>query len=1040
MTQRTTLSRKIRLCAGLLVILVAARICTASTLHVAPNGAGDGPGTADQPLNLRTALERAASDTTVSELLVADGEYMGSFSLGGDKTADPSSIPELVIRAAPAATPVLHNSVRVESAEAVDGTPGLYRSKQLPPAKAHMWERDTRVRYTSLATRSSVGAIPGSCFVDRAEGVLYFHTSDGEPPQAHEVYLSMATRNSRAFAIYRPHTTVEGLGFRDYIAQTALGFQIYSHAVTIRRCSFDNVYQAFGIDAGPEKCVIEDCTGTDVAQGIMSHGKAVVIRGCRFEKTRDEFLYPLYPQNDCAYQVYHPGRGGTIEGNFARGYHLGVLIKAPDAPYIIRHNTLVDTHNGIAWSSMVQDGSDVSHNIIVDATEFMKASDFAPTCTIDRNLYWRPKQPEAFAERMRVMRGANRDKLSMLADPRFVDPINGDYRILPDSPAVTLQDGAGRPAGAYAVAPAGAADKTRPTLELAFTADTRPLGAKGTYTFDKDPWIGGGTTMIRDLIEERDVPRRLTGRTTATVLVRAFDLTGAIRKMRVTVDGQPPSEMDYSPRYELELPDRDGDYSISVAVQNDRGTWSAPASALVRLDRQAPKLIGQPEILSNEHGLIMAFRTDEPCMAILHYGTTRAHGNKANTPPRVTRKWDPNDGGEWIETWSVPRREFALAVLSPNVKSGETVHMKLVLEDQGGLSVESAEFEAMVTGAAREVHVSPTGKDTTARGAQAQPYRTVQYAVDRALPGDRVILQPGVYAGRTFITHGGVDAKTTLTIEAAQPTSVTLDSAKREEAVIHLESAPYVTLRNLRILYFKKAGVYAYRSPHLTVERCTSYNGHGWQDGYHVFCFNSPHATIDRCLAIGAEVGFYLLASPHARVTRNTCSQHMYGAASYAFSASGSVQLNNSFSFAGNDVYFFHVHHPDELKTFSSDYNNIGSNITQYNHHLEKEDPELWKQMKAEEFESDYDGSRFRSGSKAVIGSSGTRYLTLQAWREASGQDMHSVFADPKYVNPYAPIDSWDWRVRPDSPNIGAGKNGDIIGAQAVAADPSATP
>ncbi|MBM4049398.1 MAG: hypothetical protein FJ279_30245 [Planctomycetes bacterium] len=57
------------------------------------------------------------------------------------------------------------------------------------------------------------------------------------------------------------------------------------------------------------------------------------------------------------------------------------------------------------------------------------------------------------------------------------------------------------------------------------------------------------------------------------------------------------------------------------------------------------------------------------------------------------------------------------------------------------------------------------------------------------------------------------------------------------------------------------------------------------------------------------------------------------------------------------------------------------------------------------------------------------RYLTMKDWREASGQDQHSLFADPKYVKPYGVIDRWDWRVHPNSPNVGAGENKATIGA-----------
>ena len=54
---------------------------------------------------------------------------------------------------------------------------------------------------------------------------------------------------------------------------------------------------------------------------------------------------------------------------------------------------------------------------------------------------------------------------------------------------------------------------------------------------------------------------------------------------------------------------------------------------------------------------------------------------------------------------------------------------------------------------------------------------------------------------------------------------------------------------------------------------------------------------------------------------------------------------------------------------------------------------------------------------------------TVRDWRQASGQDQHSIFADPKYVKPHDATDRWDWSVRADSPNMGAAEGGATIGA-----------
>jgi hypothetical protein len=55
--------------------------------------------------------------------------------------------------------------------------------------------------------------------------------------------------------------------------------------------------------------------------------------------------------------------------------------------------------------------------------------------------------------------------------------------------------------------------------------------------------------------------------------------------------------------------------------------------------------------------------------------------------------------------------------------------------------------------------------------------------------------------------------------------------------------------------------------------------------------------------------------------------------------------------------------------------------------------------------------------------------VTLTPWRKATGQDRHSIAAHPRYVDPQ----HFDFRLAPDSPNIGRGEGGVNIGALGVA-------
>jgi hypothetical protein len=1006
------------------MFLVFGNAALGQMLYVSPKADAKGAGTRENPLTLSKAFERATADPTLKEIILADGEYFISEQNIQKPKEETDKIAPLLIHADSAAKPVLHGAVRITEAEAITGAPGLYRVQE-KSANVTMWERDTRVRYVNVFTRASAAALTASCFADQAEGWTYFHTSDGKPPRDHAVFLGHTTRG---LGIYRPKTTVEGLTFRDY----ADGLVIHGLDLSVRRCNFD--YCSAGIVGGHNggNYLVEDCMFKDVATGIYNMGKeGIIVRRCRFEKTRDRFMIPVSIYDDMGIRNYDPACGGIEEYNFLRGYRTAIRMKTngTNAPFIVRHNTIVDCEEGVLWIMGGNGKNDTSYNIIANAKMFVDSG--YHDLSLDYNLYWNPVELAKFQQTITDTRGVNRGKFNLLADPRFADPAHGDYRLLPDSPAFFLKDAEGKPAGAFGAAPVEVALAVKPILELGFTADTAPCGTAGALTFDKDPWNGGGTTHVRDLSGTNLIPHRIIGQTKCKVVLRAFDPVGKIIKHRIAVDDQPPKESAFTGCLAVELPDKDGEHRIRCEVQNDRNMWSEPVEAVIRLSRNPPTLAGEPQVAANDNGIIVAFRASEPCFAEVQFGATTNYGHSLACPDLIKRRWDASDGGEWVETWKIPRTEFTAAILCPDVKTKETVHFRLVLGNEAGLKSASPDFTATVKGTPRALYISPNGNDTSGKGLKDAPWKTLQYAADRALPGDRVVLLPGLYPEGAILTHGGVDENARLTIEAESRDAATIDGAAREISLIALERAPFVTFRNLRCLGYAEYGIYAYRSPHTTLESCTLFNG--WSRGNGVranaFFFYSPHSVVTRSLSIGGLGSIHFLKSAGARVIGNTIARAVFTGVGYDFSLADSVQVNNSIFCAGGiNMFAGDYEYPAEAKTrgFRSDYNNIGATVLEYNKN-QSGAKQLLEKIKAQEFKIDYPAGAFE-GSKSIV-EIGERYLVFKDWQDKSGQDRHSVFADPKYVKPYALPDAWDWRVKPDSPNIGAGEKGATIGA-----------
>ena len=169
------------------------------------------------------------------------------------------------------------------------------------------------------------------------------------------------------------------------------------------------------------------------------------------------------------------------------------------------------------------------------------------------------------------------------------------------------------------------------------------------------------------------------------------------------------------------------------------------------------------------------------------------------------------------------------------------------------------------------------------------------------------------------------------------------------------------------------------------------------------------------------EHGFWFYNSPQVTLTQNTCVANLYSAAAFLYSCENSICRNNSFTYQGNDVIVIEENVGDKrkLETFDCDYNNYGTAL--------REQPQgtTFDTIAPRDTESFLSG-----GSKAIVNYSeyrgqGRRFVSMAEWREFSGLDQHTLFADPLYRDSTAR----DFRLEPSSPNRSAGADGATIGA-----------
>ena len=324
--------------------------------------------------------------------------------------------------------------------------------------------------------------------------------------------------------------------------------------------------------------------------------------------------------------------------------------------------------------------------------------------------------------------------------------------------------------------------------------------------------------------------------------------------------------------------------------------------------------------------------------------------------------------------------------------------------------------------AGRTWHVSPGGRNGADGGPDA-PVRTIQYAVDRARPGDTILLHPGLYDDPVRFARGGVEGRP-ITLRATEKWKAVLDGARRHAVLIELESAPFVVIQDVEIRWFRVSGIHLRGSPDVRVEGCRIWNAHwggNWPQGNGVLAERSPRFTATRNVIFRMENGLYLLSSPGARIERNTAVANLYGAVIFIRSIAGSTCVNNSFAYQGNDAFVIEEDEGarDRLGDFRSDYNNFGVTLS----------PASAESPPQTLVPRDID-RHMAIDSKAILyyaekPNPARRFRSLQEWRDFSSLDAHSIFADPLFVDSLHD----DFRLDKGSPNRGAGEGGSDIGA-----------
>ena len=393
-------------------------------------------------------------------MIFEEGIYSGGLHVSGPKGTDFSQRP-LVIRAAEGARVLFDGARVVEQFQPHEELPGVFqmdyehRGGEYPK----LWEPGTRMRYRLVADRQSVARFPATYHrVEKAQRLL-FHTSDGQAPRRGDVLMSA---EDCGMFVNRPHVTVRGIAFQNYLARDkwSTGIDLRVDHITVEDCASTNCSHGFIITGNNN--TLRRCATDDVGGGVYVGGENATVENCRFHKRRDTFMVPMYAQDDTGIQYYVPARGGLIRGNLCEGFGMGVFIKAHTAPYVVEHNTLVGLGQGLGFGSTSWHPEQrFRYNIIADCDRQVEVyvEDKTSARKIDYNCYWSSSRNDL------KKIGAN----DIVADPKFVWPEWKDYRLAKDSPCLKLADESG-PCGAFPAALRAAPSPDEETMDEGWPA------------------------------------------------------------------------------------------------------------------------------------------------------------------------------------------------------------------------------------------------------------------------------------------------------------------------------------------------------------------------------------------------------------------------------------------------------------------------------------------------------------------------------------------------------------------------------------------
>ena len=188
-------------------------------------------------------------------------------------------------------------------------------------------------------------------------------------------------------------------------------------------------------------------------------------------------------------------------------------------------------------------------------------------------------------------------------------------------------------------------------------------------------------------------------------------------------------------------------------------------------------------------------------------------------------------------------------------------------------------------------------------GTAAQPWATLQKAVDAVAPGDVIIVRAGTYSGCRIGKSGAANSPITLKAEAgARPLINSLAATNRHQSLIEVENfdsrVSYWIIDGFEISGAPRHGVDIRNADYITVQNCYSHNNGSTGvrgDGIFLGFSNRPTLQFNE-LSFNSEHGLYHSNSADYPTIRGNRLHH---------NANAGIHINGDLSQGGDGVISF---------------------------------------------------------------------------------------------------------------------------------------